>query len=348
MQILFKLDNPTFADPTVAHSGVKSYIAQANRNMAWETIEPFFNPAARDYLIPHIGRDFYDTIAAKFHADTIAGAEVEALELMQRTVAHGMALDFALAMNVQLTDMGPQESSDKEGTSNGPSQWKFATTNWHTIRKMDRSLDELLLYLDQQIKADDTLFLDYQSSSIYQKEGSDFFRTVEEMEEYLNIEGSRRAFNRITKYFRKAERRYILPILGQDFYDELKTAYRDGTLTEPQEEAVVFVQRCAAEFGAYEAIPHISAVWQSDSIVIVSKTDGFNSRAISNTLFGQAMIERVRQHTQEDGERERLELKTFLIQNADDYPTYKNSSAFPTEDTNGDIYGGEEAGAVLL
>lgn len=348
MRLLFKLEIPPSGSSIVAYSGIKDYLPQINRNMSWETIEPFLNPAARKYLIPHVGRAFYDVIADAFNDETITGPQVEALELMQRVVAHGAALDFSLRMNVNLTDMGPQQNSDKEGTSNSPSQWSFSTTNWNTVREMDQALDSLLLYLDEQIKLDNLVFVDYQSSNAYKKEGSDFFRTVEEMDDYLNIQGSRRAFNRIAKYFKKAERRYILPILGQEFYDELKTAYRSGTTTSEQDVAVEIVQRCVAEFGAYEAIPHISAVWQNDGIVIVSKTDGFTSKSISNTLFGQSMIERVRAHTQEDGEKEIRELKSFLFVNADEYPTYKNSSAYSSEDDTNEMYGGEEAGGVLI
>lgn len=347
MKLLFKINNPGNPAATVAESGVKNYVASIHRRMAWATLEPFINPATREYLIPHIGRSFYDEIANKFNSGTIEVAEQEALELMQRVIAYGLSLDFAQEMNINLTDMGPQQNSDKEGTSNSPSQWAFATKNWNTLRKMDKYLDQLLQHLDEQVKNEVSNFSTYANSREYAAEGSDFFKSVEELDEYLNIEGSRRAFSRITKYFRKAERRYILPILGQAFYDELQTAYAAGNTTAEQQTAIQHVQRCVAEFGAYEAIPHISAVWQNNGIVIVSKADGFNSRAISNTLFGQAMIERVQARTEKDGETERRELKSYLFTQADSFPTYKNSDAFPDESSDSDVYGGED-GAVLL
>lgn len=347
MNLLFKLSNPGIPNPTVTQSDIKNYVASMHKNMAWETVLPFIAPATREYLIPHIGRTFYDLIATKYNEDeeNLTLEEIEAVELMKQVVAYGVSLDFAIEMNVRLTDTGPQQTSDQEGTSTSPSQWAHSTKNWNTMRKMDKQLDFLLQYLHEHTNIPE--FSTYAISKQYAAEGSDFFRTVDEMNEYLNIEGSRRAFSVIAKYFKKAERRYIAPLLGEDFYNELKDAYFNVAMTEEQSKVITLVQRCVAEYGMVEAIPHLSCVLQNDGIVVVSRMDGFNSRSISNTLFGQAMIERVQQKCEQDATTERRELQSFLLKKADDYPTYLNSDAYPTEDTGLNIYSAGD-GAIIL
>ncbi|MEL6141573.1 MAG: DUF6712 family protein, partial [Bacteroidota bacterium] len=334
MRLLFKLGQNPPQNPTVSDTDIREFVPSFHRNMDWLTARPFINPATRKYLIPHIGRAYYDFIADKFDTDAaLTESEQEALELMKRVVAFGVSYDFSIEMNIRLSDTGPQQTSDQEGTSSPPSQWAFSTKNWNTITEMDRYLDQLLVFLDQKVKAGETEFDLYKNSDQYENEGSDFFRSVEEMDQYLNIRGSRRAFKSIARYFKEAERKYILPIIGEDFSNELKSQYLDGSLNQQNKNALILIQRCVAQYGLFESIPHISCVLQADSIVIVSTTDGFNSRSISNTLFGQAMIERVRQHAQQEALKERRELINHLLNNADDYPTYRDSTAYPDETT---------------
>lgn len=350
MQLVFKpVNGATAGEEKVLDTDFQKFSPSTHGNMRWETMASYLNSAIRKYIIPHVGRAWYDEMASAVQLETeLNDQQSEALFLLKSAAAQYAEYESLAGLKVANTDMGPVSQQDREGTARSASAFDYYESRRNAILKADDHLDQLLAYLDSRAKAGDAGFNTYSNSDPYQNEGSDFFRSSSEMEQYLNIKGSRRAFASIIRYFKKAERRYIRPLIGEQFYNELKTEYRTATLSAENEEALGLLQNCLAEYGLYEAIPHISCILQNDGIVIVSATNAFDSTRNSNTIFGQAMIERVQDKSLHDGRLASRELEVHLTTNLDDYPTYRDHHHDAESSVGRPIIGEQDSGAIIL
>lgn len=350
MQLIFKTtDVPAGKEPLVSHTDLKKYSPSTHRNLAWETMSPFVEEGTRRYVIGHVGRDWYEAIAAKYQAGTaLSDEETEAVSLLQRAVTHYAIYEFTAGMLTAETDMGTISRRDREGTAQAASGFAYHETRRNAMLSGDAALDDLLAFLTDQVRAENTDFDLFAASPNYLTLGSDFFRTTDEMDEFLNIRGSRRAFKSIARYFKKAEMRYLRPILGVHFYEELASEYFVGTANPVHKEVLRLSRAYLAEVGLIEAIPHISCVLKADAIVIISSTDSFNSAGNSNTLFGQAMIERVQAKAELDAKRAKRELEEELIVNRAAYPTYLANHYDEGAAAGATIVGDANSGALIL
>lgn len=349
MQLLFKVAEDAGAKPIVGNTDFKRFAPSAHRNMAWENMSVFVGDATRDYVIPHLGKAFYDVIASLYHSENAPNEkQSEAIELLKGAIAQYALYDSFGEMLVRSSDVGAINSRSTEGTAAPASPWSYHESRRNTIRKADRKLDLLLQFLDQEVKAANEDFATYRDSAAYQAEGSLFFPTTDVMDKYINIEGSRRAFVSIARYFRKAELRHLKPVLGQEFFDSLVAKVKAGTLTEAEEKLLPYIRQFMAEWGIFEAIPHISCVMTGNAIFVVSSTDSFTTKGNSNTIFGQAMIDRVQQKAETDARVAQQELINFLTDNKEDYQIYLDNRYDDEADTGILPYGQEDGGSIIL
>ena len=220
MDLLFKVVDPVDATrPKVGESNFKKHYPGANKNMSWETLEPFIRQATQKYVIPYIGRDQYDDWAEAFQNDDIVLqlAEVkEPMEMLQDAIAHYTIFHAAAKLNVTVTDMGAQQNSSSEGTSTPPSQLAFKTLRWDALKDADNFLDTTLQEMEKQVLAGINFYNPWKDSAEYNFKKNNFFRHTHELDEFLNIQGSFRSFVALTKYLTKAEEKYLLSILGAD------------------------------------------------------------------------------------------------------------------------------------
>lgn len=337
----------TDLDAELKDIGILNYYAGAHRSMAWSTLAPYEEPALREYILPFIGQPLYTVLHSHIEGDTENAELEEASDLLRRTIVYYLMYDATPDLNVQLSDLGPQQISDQNGTTSNPSQWAFKLKVWNLMRKADQCLDQLLQFMDT---ATGEPFVAWRASVEKKRASSQFFHSPAEINEYLNIQGARRAYDTIIPYFRKAEWRYLIPVLGEPFFEELGNHYR-----QPPEEknplldrAVLLAQRCLAEFGLIEALPHLSCVIGGETIVIVSKRDGFDERLGSGLVYNQAALSRLQQSATVNGGIAIKDLQSFLRKNADTLTTYKESEAYTTATATVNVIADPDSGAVFF
>ena len=345
MRSLFFGDNST----ELKETDFLKYYGGAHRNLHSSTLMPYEEPALRAYLLPHLGRSFYDVLNAYDESGTNDKPRLtEALKLLKRSLVYYMMYDALPDLNVQLTDLGPQQTNDGNGTSNSPSQWSFKAKRWNSMRQADQTLDQLLQFLEEQEGED---FATWRASVERSRQRCSVFSSPREIDQHLNIQGSRRAYDTIIPYFRKAEWRYLEPVLGQEFLKEIATQYAKPEDGKPlHDRAIVLTQRVLAEYGLLMAIPNLTCVIDGEGIVIVSRRDGFDERSGSGLVYNQAAIARLQQSAEGNGATALQDLRAFLRKNADadELTTYKSSDAYPRAEPSNTIISDPDSGAVFL
>lgn len=317
MNFLFSYDYEVAIQDTI----FPNFYPAVQANTKWKTLAPFQEPAIREYLLPFVGRPFYDALMAY---DGVDETVLEAGNMMRRAIAYYMVFDAIPTMLGNLSALGFQSMSDSGGTSNGPSQWAYKSTRWNLLSKADTYLDQLLVFLDEQVQDEVAFFNTYANDPAVKYKKSAVFHTVDQLDHYLNIQGSRRAYNRIIPFFEKAEDRSLRPVLGEAFLAEVMAlAAKKGENRTDVENTLV--RRCryyVAEIGLTAALPHLSCVIQGDGIVIVSRMDGFDQKNGSGLSNSQAAISRLRQDADERAKGALKDLLQFLATNAAEFPSY--------------------------
>jgi len=350
MDILFKTTPPASGSTLVKHTNFAEHAPIANANTDWLTIFPFVKRAVRTYIFPWIGEALYDDIAAKYQSDfALTDAQAETLELLQDAVANYAVFLAMPVLNVALTNMGTQQSSDREGTSNPPSQWSFKNAYWSTLHQADASMDQLLRQLTFQVALNNDYYDLWTDSTAYDYGKSYFFRSNDQLSNHLNYADSLRAYKAVVPYVKAAETRYLRPVLGKEMFDELANQIETNTLTADNANLLTYVQQAAAQYGLYEAIPYLTLLIEGDGFKVVSSTDNYDNRRNLTNITHQRAIESLRQAAEGNAKTYLADLRQFLYDNADTYPTFKNSSVYETYTTSDTTYESPtQKGAVFL
>lgn len=146
------------------------------------------------------------------------------------------------------------------------------------------------------------------------------FKTIEEFKQYLGVSLSK-DFERLLPDIEWAEKKYIIPFLGENQYNDLYTAYDEDTLTPEQVKLLDKVRMPLAHFTYSKYITLAQLIVDSSGISIVS--DSRRKTAFQwqvTDLKGEYFLQKAY-----DG----LDfLLKFLEDNKDDYPEWVNGEGY--------------------
>lgn len=319
MELVFKVvTDPAPATPLVGNTNFKSHYSGVNTSMAWAELEPAVRQATEKFVLDYIGSELYDDLADKFkNGDSLTTEQAKTLKLLQDTVAFYTVYHILPEKNSVLASMGAVQNVPAGGAQPVP-QWAWKSSRWSALENADTFLDRLLTYLEKMV-ADGVAYFDlWKDSSAYNVKKSDFFHTTSELDEFLNIQRSRRSFISLVRFMKQVEEDVIKPLLCDDLY----AAMLETPLSDENALLLPYIRRAVAYLGAAEAIPHHRIVIDGDGFRVVSQTDGFDKRESANETLVSALLLRC----EEQGRRAVSRLSKFLEDNVDDYPLYRDSS----------------------
>ena len=156
---------------------------------------------------------------------------------------------------------------------------------------------------------------------------SALFKTIEEIKEYLAVNLSS-DINSLLPYIKRAEQKFIVPVLSQDQYDDLKDWYNQGSgsstgsdLTEQQYEDLLEKVQAALANLAYLLYIPIGNLQISDGGFHVTETT-------NKKIASQYRIDEIKESFREAGYEGIDVLLEFLEKNADTYTEWMSSSAY--------------------
>lgn len=345
MELVFKvITDPAPAVPLVGDTNFQQHYSGVNTSMAWAELEPAVRQATEKFVLDYIGEELYDDLAEKFQeGDTLTDEQAKALQLLQDCIAFYAIYHILPEKNSVVASMGVVQNTP-DGGSQPVNQWGWKAKRWSALENADAFLDRLLAYLEKQVEAAVTYFDLWADSDAYNIKTSDFFRHTAELDEYLNIQRSRRSFISLVRFLKQVETDVIKPLLCDDLYAAMLTA----PLSDENALLLPYIRRAVAYLGAVEAIPHHRIVIDGDGFRVVSQLDGFDERRNMTNNVHESAIGALMLRCEDQGRKALARLAKFLEDNVDDYPDYENSPCReqPASKAHSIVNSTNETGAV--
>ena len=236
---------------------IKKHVPSFNKNITWATLEPFAEQSELKYIVPLLGNEQYVELESKYQANTMTAAQTALLKQVQRPLAYYIFYEAQPFLSVQVGDMGVQEQSSSEGTSNPARQWVANNLRRSAIKSADTFADKLLEYLETNHET----FPKWTASTAYTKTRDSFVNTTAQLAEHLHIGNSRRTFLALRPFISLVEKEFILPALKLAILDDLKAKIADELNTPiPASSADMIekIRRVVAWLAYYRALPHLA------------------------------------------------------------------------------------------
>lgn len=331
MEILFKVTSLTPATPPqVSDTNFQEHYSGVNASMAWDELTPAVRQATEKFVLPYIGSALYDDLAQKFNGtDPLEDYEERAIELLQDCIAYYTIYHVLPEKNTVLASLGTVQQEPQGGSMPAP-QWGWKAKRWSALENGDTFLDRLLQYLEQQVSDNVSYFDLWANSTAYKVKTSDFFRSTTQLDEYLNIQNSRRSFISIVRFIKQVEEDMIKPVLCDDLY----AAVLDADPSDNNKKLLPMIRKAVAYLGAAEAIPHHRIVIDGDGFRVVSQTDQFDDRRNLTNPTHESAIQALHQRCEDQGKKALAKLVKFLEDNLTDYPDYADSDCRTTPAVN--------------
>lgn len=340
MQLLFKITTGVEeAKALIKDTTFKDHYPSVNRNMSWLSIKPYIKQATRDKIIPFIGEALYDDLVTKYQADQfISNEATEILDLLQDAIAY-YTIEVALpTLNVVIADMGVQESIGKEGTSLPVSRWRYDRIIESVGTTANTNLDTILQKLEQFIAVPIAYFDLWKDDKAYTHGVSDLFRATADLNEFLNINNSRRTFLAILPHIERSEIAAVQETVCVEQYERIRDGILEGDLTAEEKKLVPLMQELAALDAASHASPDLALVIEG-----AKKRGSF----VGSDAAGLAHL---REQYRNDAYNAQGKLTDFLHKNADDYPLFKASDCWvdPWSEGFDELCPGDVTGGVAM
>lgn len=333
MDLLFKITAAQPSSPeNVGDSDFILHYSGIHRSMAWAELAPGIRQATEKFVLPYIGSDLYDDLATMYQADdTLTDEQAKLLEILQDCIAYYTAYHIMPERNAFFTSMGVTQHTPTEGSAQPANQWSWKAKRWSALENGDSFLDKALEYLELQVQNAVAYFDLWKDSAAYNVKTSAFFRKTADLDQFLNLQCSRRSFISLVKYLNEVEEDIILPLLCDDQF----SALQEPDLDADQTALVKKVRKAVAFLALHAAIPHHRIVIDGDGFRVVSQTDQYDIRQNQANVLHENAISALSQRAEQNGRRYLVELENFLRENADTYPLWANSTCNTTPTKRG-------------
>lgn len=225
-----------FNKNNTASAEIRALLGFTDKDLSFDKLRPTFITAADDIILI-IGKPTYDVIIGYYESDT-APNETEK-DLIHR-LQYGIALDgyrnFTAENDLSHTPNG--RVARVEENQRIAFEWQIERSNRSMERKYYKAVDALIKSLD----ADLTI---WRQSDAYKQSHNLFIRTVEDVQNFFHIDDSRLMLIKLASGFRKSEIDDIIPRIGSERFDDLKTKLKneqsvDNDLLKLIKESIVY------------------------------------------------------------------------------------------------------------
>ena len=298
---------------------IKVFCPTINRNMEWATLSPTVDQAERKYILPLLGKEQFEALVAAYTAGNLTDHLQSLLPQIQRPLAYYAFYELLPLLTTMVSDMGVQEQESREGTSTPARQWVFQQNRDTALENADTFADALLEFLEEN-------YNDYplwKNSDAFTLTKELFINTSDGYNGIVPIGRSKRVWLALRPFVRMAESEYLLPVLSQPLFADLKAkllASLGSPLSDEYQTLLKKTQQALAWLALYKALPFQAVRFTSGGIVQTTRNTGIRKQAPADrTTFETAMA-----HAENNGMSALRSLEKFLHENANGYPLYDN------------------------
>jgi hypothetical protein len=308
---------------------VKVHAPQFAKNMSFDTLKPIIEGAEINYIIPFIGIEFFEELDTAYNSvNPLSPANAAIIKALQRALANYTAYEAARTTNLMITDSGAMEQQPENSAP--ARQWNHKMQLDTSIAAADRFLDYALEFLETH--EDD--YPTWKGSPQYLVSKALFINKTSEFNGLVDIGNSRRTFLLIRPFLKLVEDKFFVPAMGKTFFSHLKDALLQDTLSADEETLINdYLVRPLAHLAFVEASPRLKLVITGAGIKTVSSSDG-----ITQSQDAAEMVKELIRSNQDNGTTFLASMKKYLEDNADLFPTYKNSTYYQNQQPNTDLH----------
>lgn len=215
---------------------IKKYVS-INVTSSFIKIDPHFSRAERKHLVPLVGAVLFNSQVTAYNSALKKVDDMPVVQqglhlLLQEALSNIGSLNYLAQAQLQMSDNGIRISVNNEMKT--AFQWQIEDLKFQLGKDGFDVLEEILLYLE----GNTATFPTWKTSDAYYEQKSYFVNTAAEFNKHFHINGSRLTYLMLRYLIGRIEEQDLKPLLGSDFYAELKTAIRNDALTSDQKNLV--------------------------------------------------------------------------------------------------------------
>jgi hypothetical protein len=328
---------------------LKKVIGGVQKTISWQTFEAFINQAELEHIVPAIGERFY------IELDKYTGDEQPLKLLIERLQIASGYYALALATPQLILSVGDAGANvNVPGNTQAMAKWMYVELRDSAISKADRAMEDALQYLEKNEYSRGEEFSDEFSNEFTSEVGPnevpvyDLFKTWRESPEFTisrklfissataltfffpAVKNSRRTYLEMREYLIKNENYFIKPLIGEEFFNYLKSILVDvNHVRTPEEKQVLELLRFALANKAFsDSLPYMN---MNKEFRLVTETDGVRNEDPAS----QGRRDGIKAKCDDDAKQFANKLKAYMDRVASatvltayyTSPTYANSIA---------------------
>lgn len=297
-------------------------------------LKPHIQNAESNFIYPILGNDLTTKIQQSFDqteppVEPYSEKLPELLWLTQKAIIHLTYWIGFQVLNASISDGGFKRTESEKQKSLFKYQEDelkeyFKTTGFN-------ALDDILIFIENNISE----FPDFVNSESWTIRKTNFIPDTKSFDQIVFINNCRLTFLRLNSYMKLIEDFYMIPILGQPLFDELKAEIIKKEPSEKSLKILPYIQKPMAFFASAFLMEETGADLLDKGLYFESKTAGFLSNE-NKQPAQQEMIISLTKRNRLFAENYLERLKSFIRSNPEDFPEFSTltGSVFRRDNTN--------------
>lgn len=269
-----------------------------------------------DHFANVFGEDFYLNLCKKYEEGTATDLQVQLVEILFDAIAPLAQASYLPLQPLQISDRGAHIVST--GDEKTPFEHQVKAAQQALIYRGFQAIERALRFLERHIDAPDfELWATSQACTRYKQHT---LSNADEFNEHFPIGTSRRTYMALLPTIRKVEAFFLKPVLGEDYWYELKEQLKDRDVSADNQE---LLQRFIRPAVAHLSVANASTAefsFSGESLLLqtaIQEKDGNpqNSYRLQAEKAGRTYLAKLKQHLDRNASAEK-------------YATYFNSDAY--------------------
>lgn len=302
-----------------------------NIGSEFTNFQPYYDKIARSVLRDSIlGATAYNELLTAYDADNLTSNQQTLLEYCQDVIVNLGLEKFIEPGTVQISDVISVPYSEQSQVVS--QNRKYDLKRQFKIDGHD-ALERLLRYLWTD---GGTVFSGFWASQNRKDHRNTVILDSIEFKTGFQIGNGFYAFTLLKSAIARAEELYLVPTIGQDFYDELKLQIRDKTLTPENETLMPWIRKALAPLAVFVGLNELGINIDELGVTIDGLSDRDNT--VKRDPADLSRYGMVISRAEKIGQSFLNRLTVYLNDNASDsvYPTYYASDCYLSAEDKAD------------
>ena len=233
-------------------SELKTYIGGgANLSLEMDSLAGSLHDAARDHLVPWLGRAQWDALVDAVENDDASTEENALLPYVRRPLAHLTMHEYSKVGGIQFGEAGIFRTESETHKA----AYKYQENQYrdYMLEKGWEAIEEMLAFLE----ANEEDYNPWYASTAYERNKSLLINTAADFRESYSAYVGRYTFELLRPLIEDLEAFAIRPLLGDGQLDAIKAAILAKNLTAAQSALLKVLQKAVANFTMREGMKRL-------------------------------------------------------------------------------------------